>query len=106
MTDSHSSVREELLGLPDRRLMRHAIDTAREQLAGGGDAVGGAARSRSRGWRPAASSRRPSSPRGSAAALHPDDLVGCFGGDVLVVVARDIPDDGAAHALAARLAER
>ena len=106
MTDSHSSVREELLGLPDRRLMRHAIETRAR-----------AAR-RAAGIRPrCCSSRSRGSPRGGeqpaaelavrlAAALQPDDLVGRFGGDVLVVVARDIADEGAAHALAARLAER
>ena len=104
MTDSHTAVRDELLGLPDRRLMRHAIDSAREALAAGGEPsavllmeIGGLG---SGGDEPAAviAGR-------IAAVLHPDDLVGRFGGDVLVVVARDVPDEIAAHALAARLAE-
>ena len=104
MTDSHTAVREEPLGLPERRQMRHAIDRAREQLACGGapsavllveihglDADGEA--------HAAALAGR------LCGALHPDDLVGRFGGDVLVVVARDIHDDGEAHALAAHLAD-
>jgi len=104
MTDSHRSVRGEPLGLPDRRAMRHAVEAAREHLAAGGVAaavllveVAGLA---SAGERPAAelASRL-------AAQLHADDLVGCSGGDVLFVVTRDAPDEGAAHALAARLAE-
>ena len=97
--DSHS---EELLGLPDRRLMRHAIDRAREQLRDGGlptavllvDIAGLDAAGEARAAALAA---------GLAAELHDDDLVGRFGGDVLVVVARGIKDDGAAHDLAARL---
>jgi predicted signal transduction protein with EAL and GGDEF domain len=104
MTDSHGSVREELLGLPDRRLMRHAIDAAREQLAGGGQPsavllieVAGLA---SGGDQQAAELARR-----LAEALDRDDLVGCFGGDVLVVVAHGVPDEADAHALAARLAE-
>lgn len=95
---------EELLGLPDRRLMRHAIDNARDVLAAGGPPsavllveVSGLA---SGGEQPAAELAAR-----LAAALHPDDLVGRFGGDVLVVVARDVPDEGAAHALAARLGD-
>ena len=97
--DSHS---EELLGLPDRRLMRHAIDRAREQLRDGGlptavllvDVAGLDAAGESRAAALAA---------GLASQLHDDDLVGRFGGDVLVVVARSVTDDGAAHDLAARL---
>src|SRR5436305_10517067 len=99
MTDSHA---DELLGLPDRRLMRHAIERARVQLRDGGtpsavllidvdglDAAG-------------------EEPAGAlaerlTAALHDEDLVGRFGGDVLVVVARDVADDDAAHELAERL---
>jgi EAL domain-containing protein (putative c-di-GMP-specific phosphodiesterase class I)/GGDEF domain-containing protein len=104
MTDSHTSVREELLGLPDRRLMRHAIDSARERLAAGGHPsavllveVAGLA---SGGEQPAAELAAR-----LAAALHPDDLVGRFAGDVLVVVASDVADEDDAHALAARLTD-
>jgi EAL domain-containing protein (putative c-di-GMP-specific phosphodiesterase class I) len=38
-------------------------------------------------------------------ALHEDDLVGQFGGDVLVVVARDVDDEVAGHELAAQLVD-
>jgi EAL domain-containing protein (putative c-di-GMP-specific phosphodiesterase class I) len=104
MTDSHSSVRVELLGLPDRHRMRDAIDAAREQLAAGGRPsavllveVAGLSCSGDRAAAEIATRL--------AAQLGPDDLVGRFGGDVLVVVARDVEDEGAAHALACRLAE-
>jgi len=102
MTDSHSSVRVELLGLPDRHVVRDAIDAAREQLVARG--------------RPSAVllvevAGLPCSGDGAAteiatrlaAVLGPDDLVGRFGGDVLVVVARDIADEAAGHALAAHV---
>jgi diguanylate cyclase (GGDEF)-like protein len=95
---------DELLGLPDRRLMRHAINRAREQLRAGGMPtavllieVGGLDRA---GEQPAAELARR-----LFATLHGDDLVGRFGGDVLVVVARDIEDEAAAHDLAALLVE-
>ena len=99
MMDSHS---EELLGLPDRRLMRHAIDRAREQLRDGGlpsavllvDIAGLDA---------AGEHQTAALAAGLAATLHDDDLVGRFGGDVLVVVARGVKDDDAAHDLGARL---
>lgn len=104
MTDSRIAVHEELLGLPDRRLMRHAIDTAREELAAGGlpsavllVEIAGLAGA---GEQPAAELAGR-----LTAALHPDDLVGRFGGDVLVVVAHGVPDEDAAHALSARLTE-
>jgi len=38
-----------------------------------------------------------------AASLRPEDLVGHYGDDVFVVVARDVADEDAAHAVAARL---
>lgn len=95
---------DELLGLPDRRLMRHAIDRAREQLRAGGKPsavllidVCGLDRA---GEQPAAALAAR-----LFAALHGDDLVGRFGGDVLVVVARDIEDEDAAHELATQLVE-
>ncbi|MEY2441548.1 MAG: hypothetical protein QOJ46_974 [bacterium] len=95
---------DELLGLPDRRLMCHAIDRAREQLRGGGKPsavllidVCGLDRA---GEQPAAELAAR-----LFAALHGDDLVGRFGGDVLVVVARDIEDEAAAHELATQLVE-
>jgi diguanylate cyclase (GGDEF)-like protein len=95
---------DELVGRPDRRLMRHAIDRAREQLRDGGMPsavllidVCGLDRA---GEQPAAALAAR-----LFAALHGDDLVGRFGGDVLVVVARDIEDEGAAHELAAQLVE-
>jgi diguanylate cyclase (GGDEF)-like protein len=99
MTDSHT---DELLGLPDRRLMRHAIDRAREQLRAGGLPsavllidVCGLDRA---GEQPAAElvARL-------FATLHGDDLVGRFGADVLVVVTRDVEDEDAAHSLAVQL---
>ncbi len=99
MTESHT---DELVGLPDRRLMRHAIERAREQLRAGGppsavlliDVFGLDAA----GEQPAAALAVRISE-----ALHEDDLVGRFGGDVLVVVARDVADDIAAHDFAAQL---
>src|SRR3954469_12156174 len=104
MTDSRTSVREELLGLPDRRLMRHAIDSAREQVAAG--------RTSSAvllveicGLVGAGEEAAVSIAGLLAAELHEDDLVGRFGSDVLVVVARDIDDETDAHALAAHLAD-
>ncbi len=99
MTQSHT---DELLGLADRRLMRHAIDRAREQLRDGGKPTAvllidicGLDRA---GDEPAAALAARLS-----ASLHGEDLVGRFGGDVLVVVARDVDDEDAAHDLAARL---
>ncbi len=104
MTDSRFAAPEELLGLPDRRLMRHAIDTAREELAAGGRSsavvlveVAGLSGGGERSAAELAGRL--------AAALHPDDLLGRFGGDVLVVVAHGVPDESAAHALSDRLAD-
>ena len=82
--------------------MRHAIERARGQLRAGGtpsavlliDVCGLDAA----GEEPAAALAER-----LTAALHDEDIVGRFGGDVLVVVARDVADDDAAHELAARL---
>lgn len=102
MTDMYAAVKDELLALPNRRRMQEAIDAALEHLRAGGEPsavllidVGGL--DRAGGQLAAAVAQR------LAAALRGSDLVMRFGGDVVAIVAREIPDEGAAHALAARV---
>jgi diguanylate cyclase (GGDEF)-like protein len=102
MTDSLSPARDELLGLPDRRLMRHAIERARGDLSHGANPAA-VLLIEVRGLDRAGEQPAVSLAARVAAAVHPDDLVGCFGGDVLVVVARDVADETVAHAMAARI---
>jgi EAL domain-containing protein (putative c-di-GMP-specific phosphodiesterase class I) len=104
MTDSLTAAREELLGSPDRRLMQHAIESARGGLSSGAKPAAVLlieVRGLDAGGEQAAASLAAR----VAAAVDPDDLVGRFGGDVLVVVSRDVADEWAAHALASHLVD-
>ncbi|MDX6676693.1 MAG: hypothetical protein QOE31_745 [Solirubrobacteraceae bacterium] len=82
--------------------MHDAIDVAREHLRAGGqpsavlliDLEGLAAERED--LRLAVAGRL-------ASALTADDVVACFGGDVLVVVAREVADESVAHALGSHL---
>jgi diguanylate cyclase (GGDEF)-like protein len=93
------AVQDELTGPMSRRRMHEGIDLALTALRDGGD--------------PSAvllidiGSSEPESlaiaAEIMAAALRPDDLVGHYGDDVFVIVARDVADEDSAHKVAARL---
>jgi diguanylate cyclase (GGDEF)-like protein len=102
MTESHSAVRDDLLGSPNRRPMQEAIDGALENLRAGGEPaavmlveVGGLAAAGD-----AALAALLARMTGS---LRAQDLVARFGGDVIGVVVAGVTDDTAAHRLAERI---
>jgi diguanylate cyclase (GGDEF)-like protein len=94
--------RDELMGLPDRHRMQEAIESALAHLRAGLapsavllidlDGLGAASE-------PACTELA----RRLAGSLRRDDMAARFGGDVFVIVAREVADDAAAHALATRL---
>ncbi|MEA2191441.1 MAG: hypothetical protein QOI73_1562, partial [Solirubrobacteraceae bacterium] len=93
------AVQDELTGPMSRRRMHEGIDLALAALRDGGE--------------PSAvllidiGNSEPESlaiaAEIMAAALRPDDLVGHYGDDVFVIVARDVADEDSAHKVAARL---
>lgn len=93
---------EELLGLPNRRLMQEAIDLAYEHLRAGG-VPSAVVLIDLDGLAQADEAARAGLVRRLATILRRDDLLARFAGDVFVVVAREVADDAAAHGLSARL---
>ncbi|MEA2219641.1 MAG: hypothetical protein QOJ35_2267 [Solirubrobacteraceae bacterium] len=103
MTDLPTSVRDELFGLPNRRRMQEAIDAALEHVRAGGE-PSAVLLIDVDGLHEAGEEVAVAIAGRLAASLRAEDLVTRFGGDVLVVVAFDVPDEVAAHGVAARLA--
>jgi len=104
-TDGHgretleSAVQDELTGPMGRRRMHEAIDHALAGLRDGGPPSAllliDIGKSEDEALATAAGVL--------AASLRPEDRVGHYGDDVFVVVARDVADEAAGHAVAARL---
>jgi len=94
-----SAVQDELTGPMSRRRMHEAIDHALAGLRDGGPPSAvllidiGSAEEEALAIAAGV----------LAASLRPEDLVGHYGDDVFVVIARDVADEDAAHAVAARL---
>jgi diguanylate cyclase (GGDEF)-like protein len=93
---------DELMGLPNRHRMQAAIEGAlahlRARLAPSAVLLIDLD-----GLDEASEPARAELARRLAASLRRDDMVARFGGDVFVIVAREVADDAAAHALATRL---
>jgi diguanylate cyclase (GGDEF)-like protein len=91
--------------VPDRRRMQDAIAVALEQLRAGGQ-PSAVLLIHIEGLADAAEELRLAVATQLAGALRDEDLLARFGGDVLVVVARDIADESAAHALGSHLRDQ
>jgi diguanylate cyclase (GGDEF)-like protein len=92
----------ELMGLPNRHRMQQAIEAALAHLRSGG-APSAVLLIDLDGVDEASEPARAELAGRLAASLRRDDMVARFGGDVFVIVAREVADDPAAHALATRL---
>lgn len=99
---TEAEVQDEVTGPLSRRRMHEAINSALMHLRDGGEPtavllldVDTSEGDRERTLEIAAGRL--------AVTLRPEDLVGHYGHDMFVVVARDVADEGAAHKVAARL---
>ncbi len=90
------------MGPPDRRRMQEAADAALEHLRAGGAPSAVLLIDLDRLCE-AGQPLRAEVAELLATALRPDDLVARFGGDVFVIVAREVCDESGGHALARRL---
>ena len=103
MTESHTAVRDELLGSPNRRPMQEAIDGALEHLRAGG-APTAVLLVDVRGLTDAGEALLGSLAARLTASLRAEALVARFGGDVIGIVVPGVADDSAAMKLGAELA--